>query len=118
MVLIFVFSVGIRMTHYLLSNQTTLDLEEGQYIEYTDNVFKVISLSDDKEYVIVEDVLSKTFPLRLLKVTNYIKPVDTEIVEKYLELKNYKMEKHLNRKTRGLPRMFNNNKAWNNSRYL
>ena len=87
MVLIFVFSVGIRMTHYLLSNQTTLALEEGQYIEYADNVFKVISISDDREYIIVEDTLSKTFPLKLLKVTNYIKPVDTKIVEQYLELR-------------------------------
>lgn len=63
-----------------------INIQEGQYIEYADNVFKVISISDDKEYIIVENVLSKTFPLRLLKVTNYIKPVDTEIVEKYLEL--------------------------------
>lgn len=61
-----------------------INIQEGQYIEYADNVFKVISISDDKEYIIVENVLSKTFPLRLLKVTNYIKPVDSEIVEKYL----------------------------------
>lgn len=49
-----------------------INIQEGQYIEYADNVLKVISISDDKEYVIVEDVLSKTFPLRLLKVTDHI----------------------------------------------
>ena len=77
-----------------ISLTNEINIQEGQYIEYVDNVFKVISISDDKEYIIVEDTLSKTFTLKLLKVTNYIKPVDAEIVEKYLELKNDKMERH------------------------
>lgn len=86
MIMLFVYSLN-KSYNEEISAKINKTLEEGQYIEYADNVFKVISISDDKEYVIVEDVLSKTFPLRLLKVTNYIKPVDSEIVEKYLELR-------------------------------
>lgn len=84
MIMLFVYSLN-KAYNEEISAKINKTLEEGQYIEYADNVFKVISISDDKEYIIV-DTLSKTFPLRLLKVTNYIKPVDAEIVEKYLEL--------------------------------
>lgn len=72
-----------------ISSTNKINIQEGHYIEYADNVFKVIVLSDDREYIIVEDTLSKTFPLRLLKVNNYIKPVDSEIAEKYLELRRF-----------------------------
>ena len=60
MIMLFVYSLNKAYNEKLIRYKT---LEEGQYIEYADNVF-LISISDDKEYIIV-DTLSKNISIKL-----------------------------------------------------